>query len=115
MPGEAQNVSGNDLVLPETLTVGITDDSSLCTDSGRVGIAEASEDISAEVPTALTETKPEIRISGRTRRKSQLHCKTKHMSCNEGSDNLQVFYATFYKYCKTKHMSNHGQALRLLS
>ncbi|KAG0536103.1 hypothetical protein BDA96_03G035900 [Sorghum bicolor] len=90
VPAEAQNICGNNLVLPETLRVGITDDSSLCTDSGRVGIPEASEDISAEVPNAQMETKPEVRMSGRTRRKSQLHCKTKHMSCNEGSDNLQA-------------------------
>ncbi|XP_066316956.1 protein ALWAYS EARLY 3-like isoform X1 [Miscanthus floridulus] len=90
VPAEAQNICGNNLVLPETLRVGITDDSFLCTDSGRVGIPEASEDISAEVPNAQTETKPEVRMSGRTRRKSQMHCKTKHMSCNEGSDNLQA-------------------------
>ncbi|PWZ11826.1 Protein ALWAYS EARLY 2 [Zea mays] len=90
VPAVAQNVCGNSLALPETLRVVITDDSSLCTDSGRVGIPEASEDIPAEVPSAQTETKPEVRMSGRTRRKSQMHCKTKHMSCNEGSDNLQA-------------------------
>jgi hypothetical protein len=103
VPAEAQNICGNNLVLPETLRVGITDDSFLCIDSGRVGIPEASEDISAEVPNAQTETKPEVRMSGRTRRKSQMHCKTKHMSCNEGSDNLQVVYATFYQYCKLRY------------
>ncbi|OEL36716.1 Protein ALWAYS EARLY 3, partial [Dichanthelium oligosanthes] len=90
VPAEAQNTSVNNLVLPDTQRVGITDDSSLCTNSGRVGIPEASEDVSAEVPSAPTEIKPEIRISRRTRRKSQMHCKTKHISCNEGSDNLQA-------------------------
>jgi hypothetical protein len=97
VPAVAQNVCGNSLALPETLRVVITDDSSLCTDSGRVGIPEASEHIPAEVPSAQTETKPEVRMSGRTRRKSQMHCKTKHMSCNEGSDNLQVVYTTYYQ------------------
>ncbi|CAO2161410.1 unnamed protein product [Urochloa humidicola] len=87
---EAQDISVNNLVLPEAQRVGITDDSSLCTDSARVGLPEASEGISAEVPSATTEIKPEIRISKRTRRKNQMHCKSKHMSCNEGSDNLQA-------------------------
>jgi hypothetical protein len=41
-------------------------------------------------------------MSRRTRRKSQMHWKTKHMSCNGGSDNLQVVYATFYQYCKLR-------------
>ncbi|KAJ1282180.1 hypothetical protein BS78_03G031300 [Paspalum vaginatum] len=90
VPAEAQNISVDNLVLPETQRVGITDDSSLCTDSGRVGIPEAPEDVSTEVPNVPTETRPEIRMSRRARRKSQMHCKTQHMSCNEGSDNLQV-------------------------
>ena len=54
VPAEAQKKCDDNLVLPETLRVGITDDSSLCTDSGRVGIPEASEDIPAEVPSAQT-------------------------------------------------------------
>ncbi|KAG2586406.1 hypothetical protein PVAP13_5NG035200 [Panicum virgatum] len=88
---EAQNISVNNLVLPEAPKVGITDDSSLwCTDSARVGIPEASEDISTKAPSAATEIKPEIRMSRRTRRKYQMQCKTKHVSCNEDSDNLQA-------------------------
>ncbi|WVZ72656.1 hypothetical protein U9M48_021078 [Paspalum notatum var. saurae] len=90
VPPEAQNISLDNLVMPETQRVGITDDSSLCTDSGRVGIPEVPEEISTEVPNVPTETRPEIRMSRRARRKSQMHCKTQHMSCNEGSDNLQV-------------------------
>ncbi|CAL4952123.1 unnamed protein product [Urochloa decumbens] len=90
MLAEAHDISTDNLVLPEAQRVGITDDSSLCTDSARVGLPEASEDISAKVPSATTEIKPEIRMSRRTRRKSQMHCKSKHMSCNEGSDNLQA-------------------------
>ena len=96
---EAQNISVNNLVLPEAPKVGITDDSSLwCTDSARVGIPEASEDISTKAPSAATEIKPEIRMSRRTRRKYQMQCKTKHVSCNEDSDNLQVVYAIIYQY-----------------
>ncbi|CAO2186023.1 unnamed protein product [Urochloa humidicola] len=87
---EAQDISVNNLVMPEAQRVGITDGSSLCTDSSRVGLPEASEGISTEVPSATTEIKPEISMSRRTRRKNQLHCKSKHMSCNEGSDNLQA-------------------------
>lgn len=101
MLAEVQNISVNNLVQPEARRVGITDDSSLCADSARVGIPEAFEDISAEVPSAPTEIKPEIRMSSRTRRKSQMHCKTKQMSCNEGSDNVQVIYAIICQYCKS--------------
>ncbi|ONM28933.1 Protein ALWAYS EARLY 3, partial [Zea mays] len=90
VPAEAQKKCDDNLVLPETLRVGITDDSSLCTDSGRARTPEASEDISAEVPNTQTEAKPEFIMSGRTRLKSQMHCKTKPMSCNEGSDNFQA-------------------------
>ena len=95
---EAQKISVNNLVLPDAPSVGITDDSSLCTDSARVGIPEASEDISTKAPRASTEIKPEIRMSRRTRRKYQMQCKTKHVSCNEDSDNLQVVYAIIYEY-----------------
>ncbi|RLN23123.1 protein ALWAYS EARLY 2-like [Panicum miliaceum] len=87
---EAQNISVNNLVLPEAPRGGITDDSSLCTDSARVGIPKASEDISTKAPSATTEIKPEIRMSRRTRRKHQMQRKAKHVSCNEDSDNLQA-------------------------
>ncbi|PAN32721.1 hypothetical protein PAHAL_5G507300 [Panicum hallii] len=87
---EAQNISVNNLVLPEVPRVGITADSSLCTDSAKVGIPEASEDISTKGPSVTTEIKSEIRMSRRTRRKHQMQCKTKHVSCNEDSDNLQA-------------------------
>jgi len=87
---EAQKISVNNLVLPDAPRVGITDDSSLCTDSARVGIPEASEDISTKAPRASTEIKPEIRMSRRTRRKYQMQCKRKHVSCIEDSDNLQA-------------------------
>lgn len=104
MHAEAENISATNLVLPEAQKVGITDDSSLRTDSASAGIPEASEDISTKVPSATLEIEPEIRMSRRTRRKHQMHCKTKHMSCNEGSDNLQVVYAIIYQwiiiYCK---------------
>lgn len=88
VPAEAQNIPVDNLVLPETQRIGITDDSALCTDPARVGILEVSENVSAEVPNA--EIKPVIRMSRRTRRKSQMHCKTTQISCNEGSDNLQA-------------------------
>ncbi|XP_062195245.1 protein ALWAYS EARLY 3-like isoform X2 [Phragmites australis] len=90
VPAEAQNISVNNSVLPEAHRVGITEVSSLCSDSGR-GEPELSADISAKVyPNAPAEIKPEIRISRRTKRKSKMHCKTKYVSCNEGSDNLQT-------------------------
>ncbi|XP_062211053.1 protein ALWAYS EARLY 3-like isoform X2 [Phragmites australis] len=89
VPAGVQNMSVNK-VLPEAHRVGVTEDSSLCSDSGRGVLLESSADITAEVyPNAPTEIKPEIRMS-RTKRKSKIHCKTKHVSCNEGSDNLQA-------------------------
>lgn len=103
MPGKEQNISVPNLVQqPEADTVGITKVSLLCSDSKGV-IPETSVNTSGEVDSsAPAETKPEIKMSRRTKRKLEMHCKTKSVpwKFSEGSDNLQVVYAFTYQYCK---------------
>ncbi|KAL6626905.1 hypothetical protein ACP70R_030631 [Stipagrostis hirtigluma subsp. patula] len=90
---EEPKVSVNNIVLPEPHRIGITEDSSLCSDSGRgqADLPESTANMSAEVyPNAPTEMKPELSISRRSKRKAEMHCKTKNVSCNEGSNSLQA-------------------------
>ncbi|KAL6838768.1 hypothetical protein ACP4OV_031482 [Aristida adscensionis] len=92
-PAEEQNISVNNLGLLESLRVDVPEDSSLCSDSGRgkANLQELTADISATVQAnEPTEIKPKIVISRRSKRKSEMHCKRKYVSCNESSDNLQA-------------------------
>ncbi|GJN32156.1 hypothetical protein PR202_gb20636 [Eleusine coracana subsp. coracana] len=91
VPGKDQNISVVSLVQPDAHMVGITEVSS-CSDSKGV-MPETSVNTSAEVASsAPSETKPEIRMSRRTKRKLEMHCKIKYVPCKitEGSENLQA-------------------------
>ena len=62
-------------------------------------MAETLVNASSEVdPGAPAETKPEIKMSRRTKRKSEMHCKTMYVPhrSTEPSDNLQVVYASAF-------------------
>jgi hypothetical protein len=102
VPAEEQSISFINLVQPAH-KVSITEVSS-CSDSKGV-MPETSVNTSAEVnPSAPAETNPKIKMSRRTKRKSEMHCKTKYAprKCTEGSDNLQVVYGFTYQYCKLR-------------
>jgi hypothetical protein len=103
VPAEEQSISFINLVQPEAHKVSITEVSS-CSDS-KGAMPETSVNTSAEVnPSAPAETNTEIKSSRRTKRKSEMHCKTKYVprKCIEGSDNLQVVYGFTYQYCKLR-------------
>ncbi|TVU21408.1 hypothetical protein EJB05_31040, partial [Eragrostis curvula] len=91
MSAKEQNISVDTSVIPEAQRVNITEVSSLCSDSGKAAMPETYTNISVEVdPSAPAETKTEIKISRRTKRKSEMHQKTAHVPCNGGSDNFQA-------------------------
>ncbi|CAM0901644.1 unnamed protein product [Alopecurus aequalis] len=90
---EEQSNSGNTSVLPETCQVDTTERPSLKSDFENLAIdvPESSANISAEVSSdAPTKIDPQINMSRKSKRKSKVQCRTKHVFCNEGADNLQA-------------------------
>lgn len=96
---EEQSNSGNASVLPETCQADTTERPSLNSDfeKGAIHVPESSANISAEVSSdAPTKNDPLINMSRKSKRKSKIQCRTKHVFCNEGADNLQ---ATKLRHC----------------
>uniref|UniRef100_A0ACD5YE53 Uncharacterized protein n=1 Tax=Avena sativa TaxID=4498 RepID=A0ACD5YE53_AVESA len=90
---EEQSNSGTSSVLPEAQQVDTTQRPSLNSDfeEGAIDVPESTANISAEVsPNAPIEIDRQINMSRKSKRKSKLRCRTKHVFCNEGADNLQA-------------------------
>ncbi|CAM0880183.1 unnamed protein product [Alopecurus aequalis] len=96
---EEQSNSGNTSVLPETCQVDTTERPTLNSDFEKeaIDVPESSANISAEVSSdAPMKIDPQINMSRKSKRKSKIQCRTKHVFCNEGADNLQ---ATKLRHC----------------
>ncbi|KAM0822295.1 hypothetical protein ACQ4PT_071589 [Festuca glaucescens] len=90
---EEQSNSGNSSVIPEARQVDTTERPSLNSDfeKGAADLSESTANISAEVSSdAPMEIDPQINMSRKSKRKSKIPCRTKHVFCNEGADNLQA-------------------------
>jgi hypothetical protein len=90
---EEQSNSGNSSVIPEARQVDTTERPSLNPDfeKGATDLPESTANISAEVSSdAPMEIDSQINMSRKSKRKSKIPCRTKHVFCNEGADNLQV-------------------------
>ncbi|XP_047058607.1 protein ALWAYS EARLY 3-like [Lolium rigidum] len=90
---EQQSNSGNSSVIPEARQVDTTERPSLNPDfeKGATDLPESTANISAEVSSdAPMEIDSQINMSRKSKRKSKIPCRTKHVFCNEGADNLQA-------------------------
>ena len=90
---EEHSNSSNTSVIPEARHVDTSERPSLNSDfeKGVIDVPESTANISAEVSSdAPTEIDPQINMSRKSKRKSKIQCRTKHVFCNEGADNLQV-------------------------
>ncbi|KAM0921041.1 hypothetical protein ACQ4PT_006980 [Festuca glaucescens] len=90
---EEQSNSGNSSVIPEARQVDTTERPSLNSDfeKGATDLPESTANISAEVSSdALMEIDSQINMSRKSKRKSKIPCRTKHVFCNEGANNLQA-------------------------
>uniref|UniRef100_A0ACD5VCU4 Uncharacterized protein n=1 Tax=Avena sativa TaxID=4498 RepID=A0ACD5VCU4_AVESA len=90
---EEQSNSGTTSFLPEAQQVDTTERPSLDSDfdKGAIDVPESTANISAEVsPNAPMEIDRQINMPRKSKRKSKIPCRTKHVFCNEGADNLQA-------------------------
>lgn len=90
---EEQISSGNTSVIPQACQVDTTERPSLNSEFEKeaIVIPESTANIAAEVfPDAPMEIDPQINMSRKSKRKSEVQCRKNYVFCNEGADNLQA-------------------------